>query len=191
MSCQLTGDQLRRGHKKLGELHRQLGQREYPFDPERLLAALDALVEGRFEAAGEAFPCQIHARGLIPEGWTVVEDVEPSEFQTLEDLEFIAFLKDGEPPVKGKVMRRRAVELRANLGLSDAQRLMDILNALDKPPDDLQGGYIALTGTVLRGPGGRLGVPCLDGRVDRWYLHFSWLDYGWDGHARLARCKSE
>ena len=36
----LTGDQAKAAFRKLGEIARQLGQDEYPYDPDRLLGAL-------------------------------------------------------------------------------------------------------------------------------------------------------
>ena len=55
MGYQLTGDQSKLANKKIGDILSQLGQEEYPFDPERLLGALQALSEGRFEAVGGQF----------------------------------------------------------------------------------------------------------------------------------------
>ncbi len=46
----LTGDQQRRANKRLGEILRQFGQDEYPYDPERALDALQNFHEGRLEA---------------------------------------------------------------------------------------------------------------------------------------------
>lgn len=48
----LTGDQVREFSRKLGEIHRQVGQAEYPFDPERALLAIQAISEGRFDLSG-------------------------------------------------------------------------------------------------------------------------------------------
>ncbi|MBI2050683.1 MAG: hypothetical protein HYT31_02660 [Parcubacteria group bacterium] len=48
----LTGDQQRTASRRLGEILRQLGQDEYPYDPERALAALQAFHEGRFGSLG-------------------------------------------------------------------------------------------------------------------------------------------
>jgi len=50
----LTGDQQRTANKRIGEILRQFGQDEYPYDPERTLDALQAFHEGRFDAVGVA-----------------------------------------------------------------------------------------------------------------------------------------
>lgn len=58
MGYKLTGDQLKTALKRLGEIGRQFGQAEYPYDPERLLLALQDVIEGRFVAAdaGDTYP---------------------------------------------------------------------------------------------------------------------------------------
>lgn len=138
-----------------------------------------------------AFPCQIHAAGLIPETngckWEVVEDVEPSEFK-VEDLDFVGFLEPGESVVTGTVMRERACTLKANFGLSDAPRLLEEQADI---PESVRGKYIVLAGTKVRNPGGDLGVPvlCFDG--EQWYLRWFWLGRDWDGRGRLPRSKSQ
>lgn len=51
MAIIVTGDQYRELDGQLLEVKRQLRQKEgYPFDPERLKCALQAIIEGRFEA---------------------------------------------------------------------------------------------------------------------------------------------
>ena len=183
MGYVLTGDQLREFARKLGEIQRQLGQDEYPHNPDLLKAALQAITEGRFEAMGGLFPSEIHAADLIPKGWKVVDDVTPAEFR-VEDLEFISFLEADSMP--GTDMRERAVRLEASFGLSDAPKL---LAEQDKIPASLRGKYIVLAGTLLRYPDGSLGVPVLSWDGGQWFLYFHWLDGGWDEDARLPRRK--
>src|SRR3989338_7437628 len=60
---------------------------------------------------------------FIPKGWTLVEDVTPTEFE-VQDLEFIPFLEAGESGISGRVMRERSLKLMANLGLDDAIRVL-------------------------------------------------------------------
>ncbi len=152
MGCILTGDQLRTALKRLGDIERQLGQKEYPHDPEGLLNALQAVGEGEFKTiGGKYFPSQFLAADLIPKDkygnpWVVVEDVLPSNFK-VEDLEFVSFLKDGELRVNNETMQKRARELKANFGLVDGKRLLE---RQDNIPAKLRGKFlILLPGTIL------------------------------------------
>ena len=53
MGYQLTGDQHKEFSRKLAEIGRQVGQKEYPFDPNHALKALQDVVEGKFRVGGE------------------------------------------------------------------------------------------------------------------------------------------
>lgn len=152
------------------------------FGDELLKKQLGLLVMGKLKLG--QFPSETHAADLIPEGWAVVEDVEPSEFN-ISDLEFISFLEGDEQYVAGEEMRKRAVTLRGNLGLCDGKRLLAGQNEI---PEDLRSKYIALPGTVLRNPGGSLSVPFLFWCGFRWFMGFFWLEVVWGG-SRLARRK--
>ena len=55
----LTGDQWREFARKLGEIERQLGQNEYPFNPKDALRALQLIVEGRFSIADDDVPVSL------------------------------------------------------------------------------------------------------------------------------------
>lgn len=52
MGYTLTGDQQKTANRRIGEILRQFGQDEYPYDPERALDALQSFSEGRFESMG-------------------------------------------------------------------------------------------------------------------------------------------
>jgi len=141
-----------------------------------------------------SFPSLTLAADLIPEytdskgkkrKWEVVEDVTPTLFN-IRDLKFKGFLKSGESLVNGSTMRERAVAMKGNLGLVDAKRLLDHQSEI---PTKLRGRHIMFLGTVLRGSGGFLGVPCLFLDGDRWCLIFGWLDGGWDRSFRFACCE--
>ncbi len=186
MATIVTGDRYMELDGKITEIKRQLRQNGgYPFDLGRLDGALQATVEGRFEAVGGVFPSQLLAPDLIPAGWRIESDVEPTEFE-VSDLEFIPFLKEGETVVTGDVMCERALVLKANLGLADGKK---ILANQDKIPKKLRGKWIALTGTVLRDLGGKRLVAHPYWRGDRWGLRFYWLSYDWNSLYRLARRK--
>lgn len=155
-------------------------------DGEKYIEELVASMVKARNTGREKFPCELHASDLIPEGWTVVEDVSPSDLT--RGVEFVPFVKNGEGYINGELMRQRAVELKGNLGLSDVKYLLTHQELI---PVEFRGNnYIVLPGTVLRSPDGRLGVPCLSWFVERWVLHFSWLGYcDWCGLGRMVRCK--
>ena len=136
-------------------------------------------------AAVKKFVSEISAAELIPSGWKVEEDVEPSTFR-IEDIEFPTFLVGGESSIYGTVLRQRAVEQKANLGLVDLKR---VLAEQGKLPTELRGKYLVFAGTLLRGSGGGLCVPFLYWDGDRWVLGFGWVGGGFDGDGRLARSK--
>ncbi len=133
-------------------LHRQIGQ----------------LVMGKLKLSQH--PCQIHAPELIQD-WCkeIVEDVEPTDFH-VKDLDFVAFLNEGDAPVSGSVMRKSAVALKANFGLSDAKRML--AEQADFPVD-MRRKCIVLTGTVIRGPVGRLYVAYIHCDGVHWFRYRS------------------
>jgi hypothetical protein len=195
MSYILTGDQLRSALRKLGDIERQLGQDSgYPHDPEKLLMALQAVGEGKFQAVvGGLSYCQKNVPHLIPD-WVkeVVEDVEPTIVEGAK-LSFPGFLQDDDNGrIDGPIMRNRAVEMVANKGLSDVPALLGKDGkGLETIPVELRGGgiYIVLTGTVLRSSHGDLCVPGLYWGGGEWYLDFRGLAYDWHGNARLVSCE--
>lgn len=119
-------------------------------------------------------------------GYTVVEDV-PSAKCEISGFEMVSFLNDGESFVKDKVMRERAVTLKANFGLVDAKRMLDNQEEI---PAEFQGKYLVFPGTLLRDSDGRLHIAFLCWVGDRWHLHFHWVGGGFYDHDRLVRCKS-
>ena len=180
----LTGDQSAAAFRRLGEIQRQLGQNGgYPFDPERLLIALQAISDGRFEAVGGQFPSVVLAGDLIPDDWTIVEDIAPSKFD-VSKLKLKSFLRSEDPGwINGSELRKRAPTLKGHWSLVDGKRMLD---EQDKISVEFQGFYIPLTGTLLRAPGGRLCLACLCFDGERWYLGFNRLDDNWHGRGRLA-----
>ena len=124
---------------------------------------------------------------FIPKGWTLVEDVKPTEIE-VQDLEFIPFLEAGESGISGRVMRERSLKLMANLGLDDAIR---VLKDQTEIPAVMQDYFIIFPGTTLRDLGGSLNVPYLRCSGGRWYVEFDWLDHGWYSLNRLARIKAK
>lgn len=132
------------------------------------------------------FPSLIHAADLIPEGYKVVRDVQPTLNLDISKLKFRSFIKisDDQDYINSEEMSKRAVDLLGNLGLVDGKRL---LAEQDKIPVDFRGNfYIPFPGTVWCDPNGHLSIPCLFWDDIQWILYFHWLEDDWDGRGRLA-----
>lgn len=142
------------------------------------------------KAADALSPSQRLAADLIPANWTVVkgEDVEPSQFKTA-DLRPVSYLKNGDGGwINTDKMRKRAVELQGNLGLSDGKR---IVHEQDELSAEFNGvSYIPLPGTVLRSPDGRLCVPYLYRDGGRLVVFFDWVGCDWRDRGRFACSES-
>jgi len=111
-----------------------------------------------------------------------VEDVAPSTFD-VSMLKSCSFRKDGEPPISGDEVRKRAIQFRGNLGLADGKRM---LAEQDKISAELQEYCISLPGTVLRDSDDYLHVPCLRFFDGHWVLDFFWLGGDWPDYVRFA-----
>lgn len=159
------------------------------FKDEILKKHLGLLVMGKLKLDGS--PCQRLVPHLIP-NWTVeiVEDVEPTVTEGVK-LSFSGFLQGKKTYIDGPTMRKRAVEMVANKGLSDVPVLLGKDGkGLETIPAELRGkAYIVLTGTVLRHSSGRLCVPYLDWDGGGWCLARRWLDLGWLVDDRLVSCE--
>ena len=140
----------------------------------------------------EGFPCQKNVPHLIPD-WAVeiVEDVEPTVTEGAKLL-FSGFLRGKETYTDGPTMRKRAVEMVANKGLSDVPALLGKDGkGLETIPAELRGNaYVVLSGTtVRRDSSGSLFVPYLLWRGGEWGLDFVRLDDVWYGSVRLVSCE--
>jgi len=144
-------------------------------------------------AVQDMFPCKKYVPHLIPD-WIVdvAEDVEPAQFDPSK-LKFISFMREGDgDEIDGNIMVERAVELKANFGLSDVPTLLgEHGTGLKTILAELQGGwrYIVLTGTLLQDADGYLCVSCFFWNVDRWVLCFRRLCDGWGKYDRLVSCE--
>ncbi len=173
MATIVDGELYKKLDGQLEEIKRQLRQKGgFPYDPQLLVLGLQAIIEGRFEALGSLFPSERLVPDLIPKGWKVLEDIEPTANLDVGKLKFRSFLKDGESYIGGDEMRKRAITLGGNLGLCDAPR---ILADQVKIPANLRDCYIVLPGTKLRASGGDLRVASLYWDGSRWLLSFLWL----------------
>ena len=159
------------------------------------LMAMSLLAASCAEAE-TSFPSENLAADLIPQyrnedgsvcRWEVIDDVDPAQFEG-KDIEFISYLNNGEEfgwGIAGEVMRERAIQLRANLGLVDAKY---ILEHQDEIPADLQGKvYIVFPGTLLNDFDGNTNVAYSTWDGQYWRLYFTWLSDIWNGNGRLVR----
>jgi len=124
---------------------------------------------------------------LAPVGWEFVEDVPRSNFQ-IKDLELVPYLKKDENRVDGETMRKRAVNLQANLGFADGKFLLDHQVEI---PVEFQDYYLLFAGTLLRRRVGGLFIAFLCWNNDHWCLDFRRLDDDWCAYNRLVRCKPD
>ncbi|MEX1061791.1 MAG: hypothetical protein WEC39_01625 [Patescibacteria group bacterium] len=118
------------------------------------------------------------------DGWELAEDQEIVVPASL--LEATTFLRRGESSISGEEMRRRSVELGANLGQRQAEYLLDHQEEI---PKEWRAFYLVFPGTFWRDRDGDLEVPCLRCYGGRWNLHFFWLGGDWGSSARLVRAR--
>ncbi len=138
------------------------------------------------------------ATGLVPDGWVVMKDVAPTfdlvvaalRPRTLRSL----LVNDC---VEGDDVAQLAVDVNANWGMADGQRILDQQADLSS---EFDGSDIPLSGTILCDPNGDIDVFDLDngwsgGRyigylrqddVGHWRLRFGWFDGDWEGDVRFA-----
>ena len=175
MGYPVTGDQHKKLSRQLGEVHRQIGQSQYPHDPELVLQALQSIIEGKFNN-----PCVAKemAEDAIP---TELTDFGPDK----RHYDILGFLRDGEKSVVGHTMVERAVEMDANLGEDDGQYLLD--NQQDIPAS--LRGKIVFVFTDWRHPDDSDSVCCVrwDERSRRWVRYWDWLGHDWLDRKRVLR----
>lgn len=198
MATIVTGEQYREAHKKMHEIDRQLLQKGgYPHDLESLSRALQAIVDGKLNAA-DAVSAEDLASGRLViadfvskifQGWKVLEHVEQS-LEVISDLEAVPFLGDDKSVhgVSGEEMKRRATVLGATLGFLDAVFSLERQARIseERKRSNIMSN-IVFSGTVLANHHVEKIIPCLrpmDGR-----LVFVWrrLSDAWWEHDRLAR----
>mgnify|MGYP001563765819 CR=1 FL=1 len=134
-----------------------------------------------YNAFVRSFPSYIYAAHLILPGGKVIEDVEPSDFK-ISQLKFVpcSQIKMGQEFPSFEVMRGCAVDLNANLGLSDAKYLLEHEDELPRGMQkNKMGNQIILPGTLLR-EDSVIFYPYLkwDHDSKRWKLEFVWNE-GW------------
>ncbi|MBI5023140.1 MAG: hypothetical protein HZC05_03195 [Candidatus Magasanikbacteria bacterium] len=150
-----------------------------------MLVRLLPVIRGQAEVKPLSFPSLVSACDLIPQGWTIVEDVAPT-LKSASGLGLVSFLESGESRIIGTVLRERAITLKANFGLVDAKYLLDHQLEIQT---EFRSNVLVFAGTLLRGSDGGLRVACLCWDGDHWYLNFDWLGSVWSGGDRLPRCQ--
>lgn len=178
MATSVKGDWYEKLDGKLIEIKRQMRQfGGYPFDPAQLDCALQAIIEGRFEAVDNVEKITFSFADFIPKGWTVEKDVASNVFD-MKKIKPVSFLKPGEEDGIDceEELRKRAIELKGNFGLADGLRM---LAEQDKIPVEFRKFTVLLPGTVLLDRHGCAEMPQLFYCVDRgWTLEFSWYEWG-------------
>lgn len=155
----------------------------------RLLFVLVKVFLRKFglDPGADKFPPEIYAFELIPEGWEIVEDVAPTLKSAFE-------LGVYRPPLRRRAHGKRLEDVRAHgkekgisLGFSDLRvALVDSANI----SVGLRQYYIVFSGTVFRGPSGRLCIAYLFYGTGGWRLDWEFLSDDWYGIMRLARVKT-
>lgn len=150
MGNDLSGDQCRTAFRRLGEIMRQLGQPEYPFDPAKALEAFQKAGEGLFDSAeGELYSSRTYAADIIPPGMEIEREFEPTRFE-VGNLVLVSF-KDTfshcDGSITGSSVIDRAAKLRGDYSLSHAKYL---LNHQAEIPIEWRKYWIVFTRTILR-----------------------------------------
>lgn len=120
-------------------------------------------------------------------GWELLEDVEPTVVDAAK-LELVAFLREDESSTNGEELARRAIELKANLGQRDAERLLESQHLI---PVGWRGNTLVFPGTKWRHPDGYRLVLYLDWRGEQWRPNFSRLELAWLPYDRLVRLSNQ
>ena len=180
MATLVTGDQYMGVDAKLLEIKRQLRQKDgYPFDLDQLKAALQAVIEGRFETSSPKIPFTEWEKH-VPDGLKVKDgsgvSLHLTDVSEFEALEFIHESEWGRH-VSRSSMYQRAKKLKAELGLADA---VFLLMHQDQIPESMQWREINFIGTVLVNSAGRESAPQLryNRTTTEWFLSFSPIDEG-------------
>ncbi|TSC84302.1 MAG: hypothetical protein G01um101413_597 [Parcubacteria group bacterium Gr01-1014_13] len=137
--------------------------------------------------SNQTFPSTALDSELIPSGWKIVEDVEPSQLDGMM-IKTVSFLFEGEENIPGEVMLERAEEMKANLGFADAKYLA---NHQDKISIEFRYNCLVFSGTVFEDLRGCLHLAYLAfGEGNRWHLLFVQIDgVYWTDDFRLLCCK--
>jgi hypothetical protein len=193
----VTGDQYRSIDRKMTEIKRQLTQENgYPFDLDKLTAALQAVSEGRFEQVlgpqvqTSATPTQAHgvinleADPFVPNGWAVEEHKMGGLFDFGKSkIELFRTKKQQCGYVVGYNLREEL----AREPVLNANVLDYVIEHPEFIPEDWKGKYVFFWGTVYICSLGRQCVRYLHWSNNRWSWHYRLLSTDWDNF-RLAAC---
>ena len=128
------------------------------------------------------------------EGWTLIEDCGfVPAITSIENLELVDYLKNGEKEIFGERMAIRAVELNANLGQKHAEFLLEHQEEI---PKEFEKYLLVFPGTKWYFPDQTRVILCLIHDVEwatkklKWCFRINWLDHSagpWRGGCRLLR----
>ncbi len=155
---------------------------------ERTMKALQAAAEGQCFGY---FPSQVYAQKLIPSGATIRKDVDPSNVKVGE-LEFVKTYEPGvDSPIFGEPLLTKAVDLGANLGLSDLKEVYDRQWEIRAEGINRHGMLIVFPGTLIANSHGRLEIAGLrySEHDSKWYIDWYGLEELQRAAYRLARIK--
>lgn len=177
----VTDEQLGRLAKRQADLFTRVRNGGANF--EQAMRALQAAAEGQYFGY---FPCQAYAQKYIPSGGKIQRDVEPSTF-AVSELEFVQAYEPGvDCPVPGEQIHAKAINLGANLGLSD-------LKVVYEQQYDIRGEGIRSDGTVIAFLGTLINnqIACLrySSADSKWYIARFYLNELERGSYRLPRVK--
>lgn len=186
MAYVVKGDLYEQLDGKLFEIKRQIRQKGgYPYDPNKTLSALQAIIEGRF---GDGSVLTINRSKpfdpakFIGKGWTIEEQDERSlalTQVTLADITLQTTLKESDNGrVQGEEkLRRLKAESLIRLDAGIFQALWENKSLI--PESWKIKNAVYFDGTVLRNPNGYRYVLYLYWDGDRWRWHCNWLDNDW------------
>jgi len=172
------------------------------FSDERLATQIGLLFAG---AGHFQYPCEINCPELLkgadddPEKSVyeaVIEDVPKSNNLDVANLEIVPYHKQKEIGVKGPEVRKRAIHLKANWGLSDVPTLFGEDGKGTRMLADFRDKWIIIPGTVilssskLGGPLCQL-IPLIhwDKKEEIWKIAWSYLSMSYDRVYCLIRVK--
>lgn len=120
----------------------------------------------------------------VPEGWTVVHDVERSDFKAAE-MKYVPLLTSDEQYVTHAELLVRAKDRNAVLGLADAETIMRGYSAF---PPTMHGKRICLVGTIiLDDEGGERRTHLVSFGSDGWQIEFPYTTDKLDAFAHLPQ----
>ena len=201
MAQTVTGEQYYAIDGQLAEIKRQLRQPSgYPFDPNQLKSALQAVVEGRFCLQPDILrPTEFDPASFIGIGWKFADTDADSRSLAFTEVDFSQVhyetcLKKGEQSITGEEKLKRLLGkggscLDPRFGVALLQEKgQQALERLNKKHGIT---YLDFFGGILVAPNGHRYVLYLCRHsFGGWYWDARWLGYGWYDRCFSARLAS-